>query len=127
VRQFIEEEMERIIKGTCQIAASTYEFRFEKGYPAVVNHAKETEFLVACAQLVPEVQIIEESEPHMGGEDFAYYLQKVPGTFFFTGARPQGAGPTYPHHHPKFDIDERAMLIAAQTLGTAAIQIHKED
>jgi amidohydrolase len=121
VRQFIEEEMERIIHGTCYAAGSTYHFLYEKGYPAVVNHAKETEFLQKCAAVVPGVQWIEETEPQMGGEDFAYYLQEVPGTFFFTGAKPEGLEKTYPHHHPKFDIDEKAMLIAAKTLGTAAI------
>jgi amidohydrolase len=121
VRQFIEEEMERIIHGTCYAAGSTYHFLYEKGYPAVVNHDKETEFLRKCAAVVPEVKSIEETEPQMGGEDFAYYLQKVPGTFFFTGAMPEGLEKTYPHHHPKFDIDEKAMLIAAKTLGTAAI------
>ncbi|OLS36469.1 M20 family metallopeptidase [Bacillus sp. MRMR6] len=121
VRQFIEEEMERIIHGTCYATGSTYHFLYEKGYPAVVNHAKETEFLQKCAAVVPEVKSIEETEPQMGGEDFAYYLQKVPGTFFFTGAMPEGLEKTYPHHHPKFDIDEKAMLIAAKTLGTAAI------
>ncbi|MEW9051353.1 MAG: M20 family metallopeptidase [Neobacillus sp.] len=121
VRQFIEEEIERIIHGTCYAAGSTYHYLYEKGYPAVVNHAKETEFLRKCAETVPEVKSIEETEPQMGGEDFAYYLQKVPGTFFFTGAMPEGLEKTYPHHHPKFDIDEKAMLIAAKTLGTAAI------
>jgi amidohydrolase len=124
VRQYIEEEMERIIQGTCHMSGSTYKFLYERGYPAVVNHAKETEFLVAAANEVPEVTTIEESEPQMGGEDFSYYLKEVPGTFFFTGAKPLGANPGYPHHHPKFDIDENAMLIAAKTLGTAAINIH---
>lgn len=124
VRQYIEEEMERIIQGTCHLSGSTYTFLYERGYPAVVNHAKETEFLIAAAKEVPEVMKIEESEPQMGGEDFSYYLKEVPGTFFFTGAKPPGADPGYPHHHPKFDIDENAMLIAAKTLGTAAIKIH---
>jgi len=126
VREFIEAELERVIHGTCYTSNSTYQFLYERGYPAVVNHAAETEYLIACAKNVPEVRLIEETEPQMGGEDFAYYLQKVPGTFFFTGAKPEGADPGYPHHHPKFDIDEKAMLIAAKTLGTAAIQIHKE-
>jgi amidohydrolase len=45
-------------------------------------------------------------EPIMGGEDFAYYLQKVPGAFVFFGA---GDGHEFPHHHPAFDIDERAL------------------
>jgi amidohydrolase len=125
VRQFIEEELERVIHGTCYTANSTYQYLYERGYPAVVNHETETEFLIECAKNVPEVRLIEETEPQMGAEDFAYYLQKVPGTFFFTGAKPADVETTYPHHHPKFDIDAKAMLIAAKTLGTAAIQIHK--
>ncbi|MFL6555280.1 MAG: M20 family metallopeptidase, partial [Bacillus sp. (in: firmicutes)] len=127
VRQFIEDEMERIIAGTCSMSGSSYEFRFDRGYPAVVNHEKETAYLTSCAQKVAEVTTIEESEPQMGGEDFAYYLQNVPGTFFFTGAKPVGNETGYPHHHPKFDIDEKAMLIAAKTLGVAAINIHGND
>ncbi|MFP5105457.1 M20 family metallopeptidase [Neobacillus sp. C211] len=127
VRQFIEDEMERIISGTCSLSGSSYEFRFDRGYPAVVNHEKETAYLTSCAQKVAEVTTIEESEPQMGGEDFAYYLQNVPGTFFFTGAKPVGNETGYPHHHPKFDIDEKAMLIAAKTLGVAAISIHGND
>lgn len=91
----------------------------------MVNHKEETDFLVQIAQSVPEVTTVEETEPHMGGEDFAYYLQKVPGTFFFTGAKPQGVETAYPHHHPKFDINEKAMLIAAKTLGLAALQYQK--
>ncbi|MDQ6596373.1 M20 family metallopeptidase [Bacillus salipaludis] len=127
VRSFIEKEMDRIIHGTCYLADSSYEFLYERGYPAVVNHAKETDFLITCAEEVPEVQMIEETEPQMGGEDFAYYLERVPGTFFFTGAKPEGVEKPAPHHHPKFDIDEKAMLIAAKTLGTAAIRIHNQE
>jgi len=121
-RTFIEKEIERVTYGTCYSTESTYEYEFVRGYPAVVNPSAETEFLISCAKNVPEVNIIEETEPHMGGEDFAYYLQKVPGNFFFTGASPANAEAIFPHHHPRFDIDERAMLIAAKTLGTAAIQ-----
>ncbi|WP_040204461.1 M20 family metallopeptidase [Neobacillus jeddahensis] len=126
IRQFIEAEIKRITDGTCYLSDSTYEYTFFRGYPAVVNHEKETAFLIDCAQDVPEVDTIEETELQMGGEDFSYYLEKIPGTFFFTGAKPVGDHPGYPHHHPKFDIDEKAMLIAAKTLGTAAISIHNQ-
>ncbi|MEH7097520.1 M20 family metallopeptidase [Neobacillus vireti] len=126
LRQFIEEEMERIIHGTCYTTSSSYQFDYYRGYPPVVNHEKETELLIRCARLVPEVTNIEETEPEMGGEDFAYYLEKVPGTFFFTGAKPGREEDGYPHHHPRFDIDEKAMLIAAKTLGSAALSVHTE-
>jgi amidohydrolase len=125
IRTQIEKEMEEIVAGTCHMAKSTYEFQYERGYPAVVNHKAETEYLINVAKLVPDVNAIEESEPHMGGEDFAYYLQHVPGTFFFTGAKPAGVETAFPHHHPKFDIDEKALLVAAKTLGAAAIQVHE--
>ncbi len=124
-RTFIEEEMERIIYGTCYMNDCSYDFKFMRGYPPLVNHARETEFLVACAKEVTEVKVIEETEQDMGGEDFAYYLENTPGTFYFTGAKPPlNDDDSFPHHHPKFDIDERAMLIAAKTLGTAAIKYH---
>lgn len=122
VRDFIEKEIERVVKGTCFTTDSDYHYEYHRGYPAVVNHEKETDFLIACAQEIPAVTMIEETEPHMGGEDFAYYLQHVKGTFFFTGAKPEGVNLAYPHHHPKFDINEKALLIAAKTLGSLALK-----
>ncbi|MEH7238400.1 M20 family metallopeptidase [Bacillus sp. JJ1562] len=122
VRYQIETEIERIVKGTCIATDSTYTYAFHRGYPAVVNHKEQTDFLVEAAGNVPGVMQVEETAPQMGGEDFAYYLQHVPGTFFFTGAMPVDESAAYPHHHPKFDIDEKAMLIAAKTLGTATLK-----
>lgn len=124
VRAFIAEEIERIVKGTCLSGNCTYEYMYDYGYPAVVNHETETHLLVEAAATVAEVDTIEETLPDMTGEDFSYYLQNVKGTFFFTGAMPYPDFP-YGHHHPKFDIDEKAMLIAAKTLGSAAISYHQ--
>ena len=50
----------------------------------------------------------------MGAEDFAYYLQHRPGNFFNVGSQNESADTAFPHHHPRFDIDERALLIAAK-------------
>ncbi|WP_019153343.1 M20 family metallopeptidase [Robertmurraya massiliosenegalensis] len=121
VRSFIENEIERIVKGTCLAANCDYSYEYDRGYPAVVNHEEETDFLVECVKSIPSVQTVEEADLQMGGEDFAYYLQHVKGSFFFTGARPEGVSIAYPHHHPKFDIDEKALLVAAKALGSAAL------
>ncbi|MEI4770373.1 M20 family metallopeptidase [Psychrobacillus sp. FJAT-51614] len=123
VRDLMENELERVIKGTCLTADCTYSFNFDRGYPPVINHKAETEFLASIADEIPGVEQVQESELLMIGEDFGYYLENIPGTFFFTGAMPQGE--VFPHHSPKFDFDERAMLIAAKTLGTAAINYQK--
>ncbi|MDW0116910.1 M20 family metallopeptidase [Sporosarcina thermotolerans] len=118
IRDLMEREMKRVVEGTAITHDCEIKFDYFRGYPAVVNHKAETEFLKEVAEQIPGVDAVIESKPHMGGEDFAYYLEKVPGTFFFTGAQP--ATP-YPHHHPKFDFDEQAMLLAAKTLGAAAL------
>jgi metal-dependent amidase/aminoacylase/carboxypeptidase family protein len=91
-----------------------------------VNHKEETEFLVEIAKQIPEVETVEETAPHMGGEDYAYYLRHVKGTFFFTGAKPEGVEVAYPHHHPKFDINEKSLLVAAKTLGSATVQYQNQ-
>ena len=118
IRVLMQREMERIVEGTALANNCTIELDYQPGYPALVNHEDETLFLKAVAETIPGVEKVLETEPHMGGEDFGYYLEQVPGTFFFTGAMPENP---YPHHHPKFDFDEKAMLIAAKTLGAAAI------
>jgi len=104
------------------MVGATYQYRYKRGYPAAVNHEEETDFLIRNAQNVKEVQKVRICEPLMIGEDFAYYLQHVKGTFFLTGAMNPDWDEVYPHHHPRFNIDERSLLIAAKTLGIAAIE-----
>ena len=109
----IIERMERTIKGICEAVGATYHFTYEKGYPAVINHAAPTALIESVAREVLGDERVFEIEPTMGGEDFAYYLQHVPGAFFFTGA---GDASYPPHHHPQFDFKEPAMLDAARIL-----------
>ena len=108
------EQMERVIAGVCQTAGASYKFTFTKGYPAVVNHPSATELLVKSARKVVNPENVKKTEPVMAGEDFAYYLKEVPGSFFFTGSG--NTEINYPNHHPKFDIDEKSMLNAARVL-----------
>lgn len=116
VQEFIIKKLESILKSVCEAAGATYTLQYAKGYPAVINHEDETKLLVHSAQKVLNNNDIFEMEPQMGGEDFAYYLQKVPGSFFFIGAGNAEIGANYPHHHPMFNIDEQAMLIAGKVL-----------
>jgi len=119
VQLLIKSEMERIIKGTCMAADIDADFKYFHGYPTVVNHETETCFLSDIAKDVIGVRHVLEIPPEMRGEDFAYYLQCVKGTFFYVGAGNGDEATSYPHHHPKFNIEEKAMLIAAKTFGKA--------
>lgn len=110
----IKDKMEQVIKGICIANDATYEFVYEDGYPPVVNHEEETDIVFKAAENITEVQSATISEAQMAGEDFAHYLEKIPGAFFFTGANKEGHD--YPHHHPMFDFNEKAMPIAAKML-----------
>ncbi|WP_274309057.1 amidohydrolase [Solibacillus daqui] len=119
VRQQIKEEIETLLKATCLGMHASYEFTYFDGYPPVINHVQETQYIQNIAGQIPTVEQVTVCPPFMIGEDFGYYMQHVPGTFFFTGAKNPAWETVYPHHHAKFDFDERAMLIAAQVLGAA--------
>ena len=123
IRDLMEEEIRRVVEGTALANNCTIDITYTRGYPAVVNHKDETLFVKNVAENILGEDNVVEATPHMGGEDFSYYLEKVPGTFFFTGGKPEEA---YPHHHPKFDFKEPAMLVAAKVLGNAALQYQEE-
>lgn len=116
VRATMEREFKRVVHGTEIAQDCTIKLDYRKGYPAIVNHEKETLFVRDIAQDICDVVEIPAT---MGGEDFAYYLEEKPGTFFFTGAAPVEYAP---HHHPKFDIDEKGMLVAAKVMLSAALE-----
>ncbi|KHF40372.1 M20 family metallopeptidase [Halalkalibacter okhensis] len=121
VQELIITRIEQITKGICDAMGADYTLDYKKGYPAVINDREETTHFVHTATGIVQNLVVQEMDPVMGGEDFAYYLQHVPGTFFFTGAGNVQEGIIYPHHHPKFDFDEEAMLIAAKCLGKVAL------
>ncbi|WP_026569133.1 MULTISPECIES: M20 family metallopeptidase [Sediminibacillus] len=114
IQNLIIDEMEKVIKGVCVGYDAGYEFNYEKGYPPVINHPEEASLVLKAAEQVPGVERSREVVPGMVGEDFSYYILDKPGAFFFTGAQKEGH--YYPHHHPMFDIDERALPLAAKAL-----------
>ena len=114
IQQQVKEQMKQAAEGVCQASGASVDFRYFEGYPPVMNHPSETKMVFEAANKVAEVQEAVDCAPQMGGEDFAFYLEHKPGAFFFTGAKKEGHA--YPHHHPKFDIDEASMPIAAKML-----------
>ncbi|MEW9697846.1 M20 family metallopeptidase [Paenibacillus sp. SI8] len=112
----VKARMERMVDSTCNMFQATYGFDYKMGYPPVVNDANEAErFFKVGTSLFGEA-FVHESPLIMAGEDFSYYLHHRPGCYMFVGAGNVEAGIIHPHHHPKFDIDERSMLNAARLL-----------
>jgi amidohydrolase len=60
--------------------------------------------------------ICDDSVRTMGGEDMSYFLERVPGCYFFLGTRNEARGLAHPHHSPRFDIDESALAAGVEIM-----------
>ncbi|RNB53097.1 amidohydrolase [Brevibacillus gelatini] len=121
VRDRAEQRLVEIAVGTAKMMGGEAKVSYERGYPAVINHERETQIAREAAVAAFGPERVEPMKPLMGGEDFSYYLEKVPGAYLFVGAGNPDKLAKYPHHHPRFDIDEDAMLIAGELLGRTAL------
>jgi amidohydrolase len=111
VRAEVPGRMEEVIAGVCKAVRATYTFTYEHGYPAVVNHEADTQTAFQVARALHGAEKIGQLEPTMGGEDFAYYLEVVPGTFGTLGARPQGGSQPSGLHTSTLILDEGAIPV----------------
>lgn len=115
-RKRIYRRLEDILEHVCRMYGASWELDLRVGYPAVVNDDREAgRCLEAAADIVGADSVVT-ADALMVAEDFSYYLDRIPGCFTFVGAGNPACGAAYPHHHPKFDLDERAMVHAAQFL-----------
>ena len=121
-REMIARRIEEIAEGVTKAMRGSYEYNITWGAPPVVNDAEFTKvFYETAKNVIGEENIIEITEPSMGGEDMAYYLLQVPGTFFFLGAANAKKGKVYPHHNSKFIIDEDVFWEGTALLAQGAL------
>ncbi|MFU8860663.1 MAG: M20 metallopeptidase family protein [Cyclonatronaceae bacterium] len=124
VRTFTKETSDVIRKRIGEIARHTAKsygadagFDYENGYPAVFNDAALTNKVIRTARLLKGSGCVKMMpEPYMAGEDFAYYLQKFSGAFFFLGTGSQSADSRYSWHHPRYNVDEKSMITGSALL-----------
>lgn len=115
-RVLIRQRIEAISHHVAEVYGASAEVEYLVGYPALVNHAGEAErFFRVAPSALPGFNV-ETATPLMPAEDFAYYLQERPGCFMLVGAGNSEKGFVYPHHHPRFDFDEQAMMVSASLL-----------
>ena len=106
IKNIAKKRIEEIAEGTAKAMGASVEFSYEEGYPPLVNDETMANFVLDVAKRTLGKDKVVDIDPVMGGEDFAYFLEKVPGAFLFLGA---GDGMDFPHHHPAFDIDENVL------------------
>jgi len=121
VRAAMPGRIEQLVRHTAEAFGATAEVAYVSGSGVVVNHAGFSDFVrqVVSHTRGPDA-IVEMPHPVMGAEDFGLYLERVPGTFAFLGARPAHQAP-FPCHHPQFDIDESALAVGVEVLAAVAL------
>ncbi|MBC1384144.1 M20 family metallopeptidase [Listeria innocua] len=126
-RDKIDAEIHRIVAGIEAMFGVSVEFTYTNDYPPLYNDPAVTEQVVASLQkgLGEYLTDISTYDMLSGSEDFAYYLQKIPGVFFYIGAKPKNTQHAYFNHHPKFDIDEDALLVAAKSVADVVLDYFK--
>jgi len=107
---FFERRFNEIVAGICHSHGATYALDYRKLYPPVVNDGAIANLVRSVAETVIETPagVVPDCQT-MGGEDMSFFLQEVPGCYFFLGSANTDKGLAYPHHHPRFDFDETAL------------------
>lgn len=120
VREQTRTAIEQTTAGIVSAHGAGYELDYVYGYDAGINDARVAELVAGCVGEVHGTELVEMG-PLPAGDDMTYFLQAAPGAYFFVGTRSDDAGSTYPHHHPRFTIDERSLPHGAETLIRTAI------
>ena len=132
VRTYTKENREKIHERICSIAtkisaAENCEgtVKYTWGYPSTVNTPAYVEAISALGEELYGEGTVITMEPSMGGEDFAYYLEKVPGCFMYLGVKNAEKGCIYPGHNTKFTIDEDAFSMGVTMMLNGALCFQK--
>ncbi|HHO76156.1 MAG TPA: amidohydrolase [Deltaproteobacteria bacterium] len=121
VQKLVPERMERILSGITRGMGGSFEMDYNSGYPVTVNDTVMTDLVRSAGQQVVGTEHVLEIPPTMASEDMSFYLQKIPGSYFFIGAGNSEKGLTQPHHNSRFDFDETALEIGAKMMCRLAL------
>ena len=120
VRQLLHDEVKRVAQQTAEAHNLTATVDLELGPPPIVNKTEHVTWArQAVASLLGDDALTPLPTLNMGGEDFAYYLEKLPGCFLRVGAREPG-GEVIPAHTPRFYAADESIFVGAAVLAETA-------
>jgi amidohydrolase len=127
-REKLKRRISEVAQGIATAMGGSCEINMIDGCPPCVNDEKMTEVVRVAAIAAVGEQEVDASDDVMtaGSDDMACFLEAVPGCYFIVGARNEAKGANYPHHHPRFNIDEDALPIGVEVLARAAMDYLKE-
>ncbi|MBQ2895221.1 MAG: amidohydrolase [Oscillospiraceae bacterium] len=122
VRESMPARMESIVRGVTEGMGAGYSFRYMKGYAPVINDAEMYRLLAdTAAERIGAENVVPMEHASLGGEDFCFYAQQVPGAFYHLGCQKEGEA-FWPLHNGHLDPDENAMKIGAEVMVASALR-----
>lgn len=120
--------IKRAASGICKSFGAKYELDYQEGYPVLNNRPEINDIFTRVAkEMYGQKAVYKIDRPGMGSEDFACYLQEVPGAMFQLGIQNKKIGADKPWHHPEFKLDEKAIPMGAATLAAAVLEYFKNN
>lgn len=118
-KKIIGSELRRIAGGIDAEFGVQCELTFTPDYPPLNNNPEMADLVKRSLEGAsdPDIKEVVEYPMMSPSDDFAYYLEKIPGCYFYIGCTPKGVEKPYFNHNPKFDIDEDALIVAAKAVG----------
>ena len=116
VRETVLRRVRAVIEGVAASCGAEAELEIVRLTPAVINDAAVAGVVRAAAETVVGPENVFPGERTMGSEDAAYFMQDVPGCYFFLGSANEDRGLSAPHHNPRFDIDEDVLPLGVAVL-----------
>ncbi len=108
-REKIKKQVEEMTKNITSSYGAVYEIEMFDGYNALINNQEVTKELInTIKKQFPNLTIMPFQT--LAAEDFSFFAEKIPACYFFVGSKNETKGLNFPHHHPRFDFDENALL-----------------
>src|SRR6266566_3068862 len=115
------EMLKDMVESVASVYGVTADLTYERSVPPAVNEAVSTAMIVAAADRVLGSDAIAQAPQSLGGEDFAWYLESVPGSLFRLGTRSPGSIEEFDIHQPNFDVDERCVPVGVKVMAATAL------
>ena len=126
IRKLLGRRVGEIATGIAHAMRAEVEYTYSPGYPATINDPEQTEMVREVAESIVGAENVLIGDLQMGAEDFSYFLEKKPGSFFFTGTRDEDRGILWGHHHPRFDVAEEGMAIGMEVMTSVVLRALNE-
>lgn len=126
IRQKLEEQINRYGENIAKAYNASFHLDFNEGTPPTINDNKTVAIVESTITDYLGSEALMSMNKTTGSEDMAYYLKEIPGAIAFVGCNNSVKGADFPHHHPKFNIDEDSLTIGTELYVRFAINFLNE-